>query len=228
MSDSPPSLVSDSPPSPAPTPVSSSPKPGERSISNSSWEDILLWKKKKQSLSILTASTLTWVVLQVYQYNFITIASWVAMAILAMMFLFGNLLRLLGKDPPKIDDFAISEELVMGSAKRLKGNVEQGIRWMFSVSSEKEWFVFAQAIGALLVLSQVGRYFDFVTLLYMGVVTAMTVPLMYVKYEDQLKKFVGKIRAQGRAYYEKVDEKVLRKLKHKAGFAEKKKEKKVE
>ncbi|KAI3945986.1 hypothetical protein MKX01_024742 [Papaver californicum] len=199
----------------------------ERSVSNSSWEDILLWKKKKQSLSILTASTLTWVVLQVYQYNFITIASWVFMAILAMMFLFGNCLRLLGKEPPKIDDFVISEELVMGSAKRLKGNVEQGIRWMFSVSSEKEWFVFAQVISALLVLSQVGRYFDFVTLLYMGVVIGMTVPLIYVKYEDQLKKFVGKIEEQWRRCYAKVDEKVLRKLKHKAGFAEKNKEKKA-
>ncbi|MCL7023297.1 hypothetical protein MKW94_030521, partial [Papaver nudicaule] len=194
----------------------------------SSWEDILLWKKKKQCLSILTASTLTWVVLQVYQYNFITIASWVSMAILAMMFLFGNLLRLLGKDPPKIDDFEISEELVMGSARRLKENAEEGIRWMFHVSSEKEWFVFAQVIGGLLALSQVGRYFDFVTLLYMGVVIGLTVPLIYVKYENQLKKSVRKIREQGRAYYEKLDEKVLRKLKHKAGFAEKNKEKKVE
>lgn len=56
----------------------------------------------------------------------------------------------------------------MNTAMKSKEYIEEGIKWMFRVSAEGEWFVFVKAVGGLLVLSQVGRFFDFITLLYMG------------------------------------------------------------
>ncbi|OVA10506.1 Reticulon [Macleaya cordata] len=182
-------------------------------------KDILLWKKKKQSISVLTAATVTWVALEIYQFNFITVASWVAMAVVTFMFLWGNLLRLLGKEPQSLlSGFEISEEFAMGTAETLRVYGEEGVRWIFRVSAEREWFVFVEVVGALWLLSLV------------GVVMGMTVPVIYVKYEDQIKRCGERMRVKLRRCYDLVDEKLLRKLKHKFGFLieEKKKEKEKE
>lgn len=52
----------------------------------------------------------------------------------------------------------------------------------------------------------------------------MTVPVIYVKYEDKIMRSVEKIKGQGRRLYEKVDEKILKKVQNKLGFVEIKKE----
>lgn len=59
--------------------------------------DILLWRRKKLSLLVLIAATAAWVLLDVYEFNFITIASWATMVIISLLFLYGNLVRLFGK-----------------------------------------------------------------------------------------------------------------------------------
>ncbi|XWS33659.1 hypothetical protein CRYUN_Cryun22dG0101500 [Craigia yunnanensis] len=48
--------------------------------------DIALWKRKKLSGSLLFTSTATWVLQQVYEYNFLTIASWLAIVIVTSLF----------------------------------------------------------------------------------------------------------------------------------------------
>lgn len=58
---------------------------------------IFLWKKKKQSVLVLSLATATWVLLEIYQFNFVTVISWAAMFIIVLLFLYGNFLRLLGK-----------------------------------------------------------------------------------------------------------------------------------
>ena len=59
--------------------------------------DIIHWRHKKQSLVVLLVSTAIWVLLEVYQFNFLTVLSWLAMFIVISFFLWANLLRLFGK-----------------------------------------------------------------------------------------------------------------------------------
>ena len=54
----------------------------------------------------------------------------------------------------------------------------------------------------------------------------MTVPVIYVKYGDQIKRFTERVKAELRRLYEMFDEKVMRKMKNKIFKQEK--EKKVE
>ena len=65
--------------------------------SSDTFRDIILWRRKKLSATVLLTSTATWILLEVYEFNFITVASRLAIFIFASLFLWGNVLRLLGK-----------------------------------------------------------------------------------------------------------------------------------
>ncbi|KAK1589167.1 hypothetical protein Q3G72_031149 [Acer saccharum] len=137
----------------------------------------------------ILAEQLGYVLLDVYQFNFSTIVSWAAISIVALLFLWGNLLRLLGKEPPDLPGLEISEQSTMEVANSCRGIVEEAVRWIFHVSVEREWIVFAQVVGGLLSLSCIGTFTDLLTFLYIGIAMGMTVPLIYVKYDDKIKRY---------------------------------------
>lgn len=62
--------------------------------------DLFLWRRKNLSFTLVLVSTAIWVLLEVYQFNFLTVASWLAMSIASFTFLSGNIMRLLGKYDP--------------------------------------------------------------------------------------------------------------------------------
>ncbi|KAK9030432.1 hypothetical protein V6N11_031859 [Hibiscus sabdariffa] len=197
------------------TPPSSSP-----ALDN--FRDIILWRRKKVSATVLLVSTATWTLLQVYQFNFITVVSWLAIFILASLFLWGNILRLLGKEPPKVSNLEFSEQTTMEISNTSRTVMEDVLRWMFRVTVEENWFVFARTLAGLLLLSYVGTLFDFLTLVYIGITTLMTVPGIYMKYGDQIKRHGERVKGEMRRFYEMFDEKVS------SQFAKQEKEKKVE
>ncbi|BBH07827.1 homolog of RPW8 1 [Prunus dulcis] len=59
-----------------------------------------------------------------------------------------------------------------------------------------------------------------------SIVTGMTVPAMYVKYQDKIEWGEEKLKAQLKRYYDMVDEKVVKKIQNKVTVREEK-EKKV-
>ncbi|KAM2622129.1 hypothetical protein TB2_026792 [Malus domestica] len=184
--------------------------------------DILLWRKKKQSFLVLSTATATWILLDVYQCNFLTVISYVAMFIVTSLFLSGNLLRLLGKEPPDLSRVGITEKSALEMGNTIRAWVEEGIRWMFQVAAEREWFVFVGTVSGLWLLSRVARCVDLLTLLYIGIVMGMTVPAMYVKYEDKIGRSEEKLKAQLKRYYDTLDEKVVKKIQNKVTVGEKK------
>ncbi|KAA8531758.1 hypothetical protein F0562_006525 [Nyssa sinensis] len=188
-------------------------------------KDIFLWRGKKLSIAVLSVSTAIWVLLEVYQFNFITVASWLAMFTVAFTFLWANIRRLLNKDPPDMSGLEITEESAMEMANSLRAWCEEGVRWMFRVAAEREWFVFAKTVAGLLFLSSLGSFSDLLTLLYIGIVVGMTVPVIYVKYEDKIKGHGERLRVHCERFYSMIDEKVFRKLKNKVVGDEKKEEK---
>ncbi|KAL4387411.1 hypothetical protein GQ457_09G010240 [Hibiscus cannabinus] len=198
------------------TPPSSSP-------ALDTFRDIILWRRKKVSATVLLVSTATWTLLQVYHFNFITVVSWLAIFFLASLFLWGNILRLLGKEPPKVSNLEFSEQTSVEISNTCRTVVEDVLRWMFRVTVEEKWFVFARTLAGLLLLSYVGTLFDFLTLVYIGITTLMTVPVIYMKYGEQIKRQGERVKGEMRRFYEMFDERKMS-----SQFAKQEKEKKVE
>ncbi|KAG5061150.1 hypothetical protein JHK85_002239 [Glycine max] len=150
--------------------------------------------------------------MEVFEFNFLAVVSWVAILVLASIFLYANMLRLLGKEPPNLLRLEVTEETTR-IAKTVRAWIKEAIRWLFLVGAEKEWPVFVGAVAALLLLSYIGSCMDLLTLVYMGTLVGMAVPLTYVKNEDKIKRFVGWLREKHKRYYQIIDEKTIQKIK---------------
>ncbi|KAF5738199.1 putative Reticulan like protein B13 [Tripterygium wilfordii] len=190
--------------------------------------DIYLWRSKKLSVTVLTVATAIWVLLDVYEFNFITVASWLSMFIVSSLFLYANLLRLLGKQPPDLSGLEITEEQAVVMANSCREMMEEFVRWMFRVSAEGDWFEFAKTVAGLLLLSYVASCCDLLTLLYIGIVTCMTIPVMYAKNEEKIKRCRDWIMAELRWFYEMIDNKVIKNIKNRMSVVKETKHKKVQ
>ncbi|KAJ8567225.1 hypothetical protein K7X08_019433 [Anisodus acutangulus] len=146
--------------SPTPTPT--------RDVGNTTdiIRDVILWKRKSFSGATLLAATSIWLALEVYGLTFITLFSWIAMFMVAIIFLWGNIHMLLGKEPLDMSRLYITDESVVEVATNFRDWVEKSARLLFIVSAKREWFVFAVTVASLGLLSVLSSYFDLLTLLY--------------------------------------------------------------
>ena len=60
-------------------------------------KDVVLWRRKKLNATILLAATAIWVLMGVYEFNFLTVISWLVIFVVASIFLYANMIRLVGK-----------------------------------------------------------------------------------------------------------------------------------
>ncbi|OMP02089.1 Reticulon [Corchorus olitorius] len=150
--------------------------------------DIALWKKKELSGSLLASSTVTWLLQQVYEYNFLTIASWVIIFIVTLLFVWRNVNRFQNREEAmksRLEE--IREKMVTEIANACWELSDQIIRWILNVTDvEKEWFVFPQTIVFLLIFSYMGNFFDLPTLCK-GVMMGTTLPVMCAKHKDKVQ-----------------------------------------
>ncbi|KAG2259155.1 hypothetical protein Bca52824_078449 [Brassica carinata] len=196
-------------------------------IEDTTLEDIYLWRRKKLAFSVLLVSTATWVLINIYGFNSITIVSWAAMAIVSMVFLWGSLLRLLSKVEPDLSGLEVSDEFVAERARSCRKLMEEMVRWMFTVGVESEWFVFAKTILGVWILSRIGNLLDFHTFLFIGLVIGLTLPKLWEKHGDRLQKLSRNLKDRSNEAYNNSREKIL-KMKKKLQHGTEEKVKKAE
>lgn len=92
----------------------------------------------------------------------------------------------------------------------LRRGAEEGIRLMFHVTSEREWFVFAGAVASLYLTSLAATRFDFITLCFIGIVGAMSVLAVYVKNEQRIRGYAEKLRVRSERLSVRIEEKLQR------------------
>ncbi|MCD7468740.1 hypothetical protein HAX54_007168 [Datura stramonium] len=110
---------------------------------------------------------------------------------------------------PKIE---LSEELWMQVALLLRDQCTCAFGIFREVASGNDLKKFLYAIFSLWIVSIVGRWFNFLTLVYLIFAMLLTVPFFYEKYEDQVDTYGEMAIKELRKQYSQVDEKVLQKL----------------
>nr|XP_027116845.1 uncharacterized protein LOC113734478 isoform X2 [Coffea arabica] len=159
--------------------------------------DLLFWRSMYLSILVLLVATATWVTLQLYHYYMVDVVSRMAMLLVTLIFVWGNIHRLLKNEAPDFSGMEISEARAEGMARGIQECIDEGIRWLFRVGVEREWSVFGATVFALGLLSWIATHFDLLTIVYMGVVLGMTVPAIYVKHEEKIIELWKAIYLQG-------------------------------
>ncbi|KAK8497096.1 hypothetical protein V6N13_053293 [Hibiscus sabdariffa] len=159
--------------------------------------DIALWKRKKISGSLLVSSTATWLLQQVYEHKFLTVASWVAIFVVTSLFIWRYVNRFLDREEASKSRMdKLREQFVLDISNACWEVTDEVTRWIFDATDvEAEWSVFPQTIAYLLLFAYAGSFIDLPTLC--GVVmTGTTVPVMVANHGYRIKpveSLVGKV-----------------------------------
>ncbi|XP_076886938.1 reticulon-like protein B13 [Bidens hawaiensis] len=189
-----------------------------------------MWRNKPMSVGVLTTITLLWVVMEIYGYNFITVASWIAIFLFSSLFTWANIYRIIYKEEPSMSAIGISESTATEMARWVTETSEDATRRVFKVGAQSEWYVFAATVAGLWLLSIIGNSSDLLTLVFIGTVAGMIVPVFWVKYDYKIREHGKRLQVQSKRLYSMIDEKVLQTLRTKVNVQPSKevKEKKAE
>ncbi|KAL2622672.1 hypothetical protein R1flu_002877 [Riccia fluitans] len=174
--------------------------------------DVLLWKNKPLSAGVLAGTTLVWILFEWSGYTLLSLLSNVLLFLIVVFFLWSNAAGLLNRSPPPIPELKLSEDTVVHTAKTLRVEINKVLAIAHDVALGKDFKLFLKVVAGLWVLSTIGAWFNFLTLVYIGVIASHTVPVLYEKYEDEVDKY-GKVALdQAHVQYKKIDALLLSKI----------------
>ncbi|CAL1408763.1 unnamed protein product [Linum trigynum] len=178
--------------------------------------DIVLWRRPISSALVVSVATATWVLFEVYEFNIVTVVSWVGLAVVASLYLYGHLYRIFRKEEPDLMDRQfLREERVVEAAKSAGSSIELVLQCLVRMSTNGDWRVLAHLVAVLWFVAYVGNLVDFLTLIYSGVVMVMTLPLVYKKNEGRILQSGVAAQMKALEVLTVVNETVIRRVKGK-------------
>ncbi|MFS7997959.1 hypothetical protein Hanom_Chr12g01148091 [Helianthus anomalus] len=163
--------------------------------------DIFLWKDKKVSASVLGFATVIWVFFELVEYHLLTLVCHTLILALVVLFLWSNATSFISKSAPKFLEVALPEDIVLGVASAIKTVINTGLAILRNIASGKDLKKFLAVIAGLWVLSILGSWWNFLTLIYTSFVLLHTVPYLYDRYEDKVDAFAEKAEAEIKKQY---------------------------
>ncbi|KAM2227764.1 hypothetical protein ACFXTI_014538 [Malus domestica] len=174
--------------------------------------DIFLWRDKKVSAGVLIALTIIWVFFELLECHLLTLVSHLLIIGIAMLFLWSNASTFINKSPPHIPQVQIPEKPVLQIASAITSEINRAFVIVREIASGKDLKQFLSAIAGLWVVSILGKYYNFLTLVYIVVVLLFTLPVFYEKYDDQVDAVAEKALTEMKKQYAVFDAKVLSKI----------------
>ncbi|CAG7904067.1 reticulon-like protein B14 [Brassica rapa] len=172
--------------------------------------DIMFWKNKKESGTILAVFTLIWFLFEVVEYPFITFLCQILLISIFIFFIWSYIgsSQLIKRRPPSIDDLKISES----TWRLLFDKINWFIIKLYDVSSGTDFRLLVLAVVSLWILSVVGNYFSSLTLLYIVFVGLETIPMLYELYEEELNYAASKSGMNMKKLFDNFNSKVINKI----------------
>nr|XP_043606331.1 reticulon-like protein B8 isoform X2 [Erigeron canadensis]XP_043606332.1 reticulon-like protein B8 isoform X2 [Erigeron canadensis] len=168
--------------------------------------DVLLWRNKKISASVLGAATAVWVLFEWLDYNFLPLVCFGLTICIIGQFIWAHLL---GGSPPRL---VLSDELLERIATTVGGEVNRALGFLQSVGSRGDIKQLAIVCGSLITAAIIGTWCNFWTVIYIGFVAAHILPVVYEKYDDQIDNAVYNVLGKLQNNYSKLDASVLSRI----------------
>lgn len=174
--------------------------------------DVLLWKKRNISAGILVGSTVTWVLFEWSGYRPISLIADVLLLLIAILFIWAKAAGILKRSPPPLPGLELSEEMVNSTAASVRLRINHTLAAAHDIALGKDFSLFAKVVVCLWLFSVVSSWFDLITLVYIIVLTVITVPALYNNYEDHVDRHASIVEQKFVKHYKKFDESVIRRI----------------
>ncbi|CAM8994100.1 unnamed protein product [Rhodiola kirilowii] len=115
----------------------------------------------------------------------------------------------------------MSEDAVFKAIEEIRVWINYGLSFARDIAIGRNLKRFIQVAISLWFISYIGSFFNFLTLVYIGVLLSLSVPLVYDKYQDHIDDKLSIAHGVILTQYRKIDEKVLQKIQIPAGKGKK-------
>ncbi|XP_073040908.1 reticulon-like protein B5 isoform X2 [Primulina eburnea] len=154
--------------------------------------DLFLWRDKSISATALGIATAIWFFFSVLDYYLITLVCHISIFALSMLFLWSNVTIIINKRPSHIPEVRLPQEPFIEFASTLCSEINNALAAIRETASVRDLKKFLEVIGVLWIISIVGSFCNFVTLVYILFVFLHTVPVLYEMYEDKVEALAEK------------------------------------
>ncbi|KAI7991962.1 Reticulon-like protein B11 [Camellia lanceoleosa] len=183
-----------------------------QSLGGGAVADVLLWRRWCGGVVLLVGSTSLWILFERAGYNLLSFAANVLLLLVAVLFFWGKSASLLNRPLPPLPDLEVSEESVLRAADEARVWINHALSVARDIAVEGNLKIFIQVALVLWIISYIGSFFNFLTLVYIGVLLSLSVPVLYEKYQDQIDEKLIVAHKIIQTQFRKIDDNILRKL----------------
>ncbi|XP_073101322.1 reticulon-like protein B6 isoform X3 [Elaeis guineensis] len=130
--------------------------------------DIVLWRNKQMSASILAGVTVLWLLFECIGYHFLTFICHSLIFFLVVLFLWSNAASFVNRPPPNFPEVILPEDLFLSIVHSVRHKVNETFAIFRYVASGKDLKKFLMVVTGLWVLSKMGSWFSFLTFFYIA------------------------------------------------------------
>ncbi|VAH46165.1 unnamed protein product [Triticum turgidum subsp. durum] len=130
--------------------------------------DVLLWRNKKISSSVLAVATAAWVFFEWLDYHFLTIVSFVLVLGMVVQFGWSSFAGMLNGSPSNVPRVELPEELFANIGAAVGAQVNKFLGSLQDVSCGRDLKQFLMVIAGFIVTAFIGSWFSLITVIYIG------------------------------------------------------------
>ncbi|XP_047164062.1 reticulon-like protein B12 [Vigna umbellata] len=174
--------------------------------------DLILWRRKNQTMGILLVTLAVWVVFERSGYTLLSLVSNVFLLLIVILFLWAKSAAILNRPAPPLPQLHLSEEI----ANEVTAFIRTRVNDLLSVSQDialgKDSKLFLKVAAYLWLISIIGGFTDFLTLAYTSLFIVLTAPAIYERYEEYIDMYILKGYRKLCFLHVKINEKYVRRV----------------
>ncbi|CAG7877919.1 unnamed protein product [Brassica rapa] len=175
--------------------------------------DLLLWRRRNHSLGVIVLSTAAWLTFELSGLPFLSVSSDVLLIGIIISFVHAQVSSFRNsRQTDSLPELVLSEEMVNSTAASFRVKLNHLLVMAHDVTVGNDFRLFFKVVIFLWLLSAIGSYISFCTLVYIGTILSVTIPALYSKYQRKVDKCCGLIHRQLSHQYKLVDENVISRL----------------
>ncbi|OVA02058.1 Reticulon [Macleaya cordata] len=175
--------------------------------------DVLLWKQRSTSAILLVSSSIIWFFFEPAGYNLLLFITNALLLLVVILFFWAKSADLLNRPLPPLPNLEISDDSVGKLAREMQFWINCVLEVAREIILGGNAKLLIEVTISLWLVSYIGGLFNFITLVYIGVVLSLTVPALYDKYQDHFDDKLSVTHKVVTTQYRKFDENILSKIK---------------
>ncbi|CAK9136995.1 unnamed protein product [Ilex paraguariensis] len=174
--------------------------------------DVLLWRDKRVSATLLTGISVIWFLFEVVEYNMVTLLCHIFITTMLLIFIWSAGADIFKWTPPDIPNTILRESTFKEAVSTFHAKLNEFLSKFLYIACGNDPKNFFLAIISFSILSMIGNYISSLNLLFFGLLCMETLPFLYERYEEEVDYLAGRVTRRVRKVYKKVDTKVLEKI----------------